>query len=754
MLISRKLPISGAILTLLSIGVASVLGIYFGSQGIETVAMQKLEAISDGRRNQVQTYLENIEKDLIATSERKDVIASLAAFDKVFKSVEGDATKELQRRYISENPNEAGQRHKLNSAEVDNYDKIHARYHQRFMNIVDSQGYNDMFLINRDGDIVYSAFKGRDYATNLKTGQWSKTDVATLFNEAMSNFTDKQNVYFRDYQPYGPADNAPTSFIGRAIKYKEQPIGVLVFEMPSDTIKTIMENRTGLGQKGETVLLNRDGFLISDSPFTAENDILRVQVDSPFVGQVSETSHTSGELEGYRDQSSLIALTQVNFRGAGWVVAALSERGEAFAALTKMRNAILLAALLLTIGSVLAFIYVSRSITLPIEHLVKQMQTLASGNTNVDIVANSRNDEIGDMINAVQVFRDAAIEKTNLEQQSEAAREQSDTDRLRRDQEKASAEASIRNAIDSLRTGLDALAAGDLTVRLDEEFGEGLDSLRISYNSASDKLEDALFQVTQSIGAMHTKASEMRSATDQLSVRTETQAKSLQEASAAIEEITVTVKQSAEDAQSASSKAEDAKRDAENSRTVVDNAMSTMSRIEEDSNKIASIIGVIDEISFQTNLLALNAGVEAARAGDAGRGFAVVAEEVRELAQRSTVAAQDIKQLIESSTHEVEQGVKNVTATGDALNTISAHVGDISEFIGSIAVVTGEQSVGLEECNLSVTALDGSTQQNAAMAEETTAVTNQLAADASDLAQLVTRFKIGARSDAIKRKAA
>ena len=167
-----------------------------------------------------------------------------------------------------------------------------------------------------------------------------------------------------------------------------------------------------------------------------------------------------------------------------------------------------------------------------------------------------------------------------------------------------------------------------------------------------------------------------------------------------------------------------------------------MTRIEEASKEIASIIGVIDEIGFQTNLLALNAGVEAARAGESGKGFAVVAQEVRELAQRSNDAAQDIKKLIATSSNEVEDGVKNVTATGEVRTNISGHVSEISEFIGSIATSTGEQSIGLDECTRSVTQIDHSTQQNAAMAEETTAVTETLASNATQLAELVSRFKV------------
>ena len=402
----------------------------------------------------------------------------------------------------------------------------------------------------------------------------------------------------------------------------------------------------------------------------------------------------------------------------------------------------------------LAGAIVTNSITKPLTKLVTSMKKITEGDLESDVPGKDSSSEIGSIANAVLVFRENAIQKKEMESEADAARAERAERQAERDAEKAKSDAETKQIVDKLGLAMAQLASGDLTSRIEEQFGQGLDSLRTSYNSAIDQLAHTLSQVTYSIDTIHNNASEMRSATDLLSSRTEEQAKSLQEASASIEEITATVKQSANDAQSASEKAREAKDDTEKSRAVVENAVASMGRIEDASNQIASIIGVIDEISFQTNLLALNAGVEAARAGEAGSGFAVVAQEVRELAQPPSVAAQDINQLIESSTLEVEQGVKNVTETGEALNTISEHVSDISEFVASIAVATGEQSIGLDECNRSVNTLDTSTQQNAAMAEETTAVTNQLATDANELAQLVTKFKVSEFGDKSENMAA
>jgi methyl-accepting chemotaxis protein len=220
-----------------------------------------------------------------------------------------------------------------------------------------------------------------------------------------------------------------------------------------------------------------------------------------------------------------------------------------------------------------------------------------------------------------------------------------------------------------------------------------------------------------------------------------------------LEEVTTMVRRTAESTDRARAVAGAAQADAAKGGAVIHRAVEAMGAIEKSSQQITQIIGVIDEIAFQTNLLALNAGVEAARAGDAGRGFAVVASEVRALAQRSASAAKEIKALISTSTGQVSQGVALVAETGQALQRIVEQVTEINRVVAEIAASAKEQATAVMSVNQSIGEMDKATQQNAAMAEESTAASHNLSDEARHLAALIAEFEVAQANDRTVRPA-
>ncbi len=421
-------------------------------------------------------------------------------------------------------------------------------------------------------------------------------------------------------------------------------------------------------------------------------------------------------------------------------------RAIAAAAFTRLGTVLMLC----LAGAVLVIalsVFLAGTISRPLKALVNAMRRLAEGHLEPTGQSANRKDEVGDMVNAVEVFRLAAIRNRELELEAERAREQAERDRV--DMQiaaEAEAEARMNKATGTLAQALRKLAAGDLLCEVNEAFAPQFEKLRHDFNRSVVQLRQALVGVGQSVATVTGGASEVSSASDELSRRTEQQAASLEETAAALEQITANVTATSRRSDLARSVTASARERANRSSEVVRNAVAAMDKIEQASSQISQIIGVIDQIAFQTNLLALNAGVEAARAGEAGKGFAVVAQEVRELAQRSAQAAREISELIANSELAVQQGVQLVSETGTGLATIDELVQEAAGHVDAIAVAAQEQAVGLSQVNVAVNHLDQSTQQNAAMVEEMSAAGAALASESVTLQGLLNSFVLTSSS--------
>ncbi|WP_339112944.1 methyl-accepting chemotaxis protein [Thioclava sp. GXIMD2076] len=339
-------------------------------------------------------------------------------------------------------------------------------------------------------------------------------------------------------------------------------------------------------------------------------------------------------------------------------------------------------------------------------------------------------DEMGEVVKIIFIGSDVTAARKALAASAEASRQMT----LRQ-----------TKVVEALRVGLKSLSDGNLTSQISERLGDEYEELRGDFNTAVDRLADAMRIVIDNAVAIDNEAREISNAAEDLSRRTEQQAATLEETAAALDQLTSSVASASDGINEADLIVMQARKDAESSGQVVQQAVEAMGEISESSQKISKIISVIDDIAFQTNLLALNAGVEAARAGEAGRGFAVVASEVRALAQRSSEAAREIDGLITASSDQVNRGVGLVGQAGNALETILRSVSDIAERVGRIATSAKEQASGLSEINTSVNQLDQVTQHNAAMFEETTAASQSLSQSANALNETTRRFALGDR---------
>jgi methyl-accepting chemotaxis protein len=459
-------------------------------------------------------------------------------------------------------------------------------------------------------------------------------------------------------------------------------------------------------------------------------------------------------------------------------------------------------AVIILLGSV---VFSIATITRPMQALTGGMLELAGGNFDVVLPGLERKDEVGAVAQAVETFKVKLAEKAQIEAAEKADRDlkeaaaRAERERLaaeeklaadrRAEEERAAATAKvmsefdaavggiakaamagdfsqrvslegkegvIRNLAAAMNTMCDnigrvmdemaammgSLADGDLTRRIHADYDGAFATLKDSANATAERLSETLADITASAREVANAATEIATATTDLSQRTEEQAASLEETSAAMEQMASTVKNNAENAQKANSLTASASEVANRGGSVVASTVDAMSRIEQSSKRIADIIGVIDEIARQTNLLALNAAVEAARAGDAGRGFAVVATEVRSLAQRSSQAAKDIKDLITNSSSQVTEGVDLVNRTGQSLNEIVSSIKAVAEIVGDIATASQEQATGIEQVNRALSQMDEATQQNSALVEENAATAKTLETQSAAMTERVSFFRL------------
>ncbi len=390
----------------------------------------------------------------------------------------------------------------------------------------------------------------------------------------------------------------------------------------------------------------------------------------------------------------------------------------------------------------------ARSILKAVLRLEADIRKMADDPAMLSLAQAEKRNEIAAIARAVQYLRDQTVEK--LAEADRARQAESERAAIAEREAAAQREANLklaaneaeaqREMIAELSLALARLADGDLRCRVDRRFAGGLEQIREAFNTSVSALEKTISLVKASSVSIRTATEELLAGATDLADRTSRQAGSLQETSEAVRALARTVEESARLAETARSNGELVSASASHTGRAMGQTAQAMSRIEESSQRIANIVGLIDDIAFQTNLLALNASVEAARAGEAGKGFAVVAVEVRRLAQSAATASSDVKQLIEESRAHVADGSRYVTDAGTYIADMEGLAGKSRELLADIARRSAEQNSSISVVERSMQQMDSATQQNAALVEETNAAIAQTEAQANQLDTVVARF--------------
>ncbi|WP_424943869.1 cache domain-containing protein, partial [Aliiroseovarius crassostreae] len=418
--IAILLPVAMVLLVALSVGITTFVSYKAESEALKEQVENTLVALREERRGRLEHEFHLTAAELSVTATRGATARAMTGFVRSWRILDGDPVKELQRIYITENPHPAGQKHELAwSGDSSTYSTIHAQAHPEFKAMLEAYGLYDIFLIDTEGNIVYTVFKESDFATNLNSGAYKTSGLAKAFQAAMK--LEKGNVAFEDFSPYAPSGDAPAAFVAHPIFDRQgKRIGVVAFQVPEGPISAVASAPTGLGQTGEVYFLGADTQFRSNS--RVEGDPARVGlrgVDNDVVQKALNGESGVADAIGDNGNPVVVAYSPVDVLGQTWAIIAEQDTDEVFASARELIKILITNGILIIVGvSVIALLF-ARSLVNPLGKVTRAMSLIAGKNYDAEVEGTARRDEIGDIAKSLEQFRLSLLEAREVAKESE-----------------------------------------------------------------------------------------------------------------------------------------------------------------------------------------------------------------------------------------------------------------------------------------------------------------------------------------------
>ena len=677
--------------------------------------------------------------------------------------------------FITDNSAKLGEKNKMHDNQKYNstYMDAHKKYHNSFDKFLTSYDLYDIFMVDLEANIIYTDFKEKDFATNLKTGVYADTAIARVYKKALG--LKEGALAFADFEPYEPSYNAPASFIATPIFIKGVKKGVLIFQMPVDKINAIMNfdgklKEARLGKSGECYLVGKDYKMRSNSRFLDEikNPIVQqfhstigiYEVKTEAMKSAMNTTKDSGEgiVRDYRGIKSLHVYDKINlFDQATWLIVAEMDESEALSPATSLRNSIVIVsivALFLVVMSILFFL--NRVFIKPLDKfqngLLYFFKYLNREVSDISLLTVHRDDEIGTMSKTVN--ENIKKIKTGIEEDRKVidstigVLSQFEEGDLFQRVEVKSANPSLNELttllnkmgdtmqknIENILVILDEYTHGNFTNKTDTDgTKEHLFLLADGVNKLGDAITSMLVEnranginLQSSSNLLLKNVSSLNSSTAQASL-------SLKETVNVLEKITKNVENNADNTLKMTELSSHVSKAVSTGETLANKTIQAIDEINEEVSSINEAVSIIDKITLQTNILSLNAAVEASTAGEAGKGFGVVAIEVRHLAAKTAEASNEIKKLIENATQKSNEGKIIADEMIEGYSNLSEGISQTIGLINHVESASQEQLIGIQQINQTVTNLDKHSKQNENIATKT----KDIALDTKSIAKTI-----------------